>query len=86
MQAGIAQQQNHDAQGADRTYRRVLELDPQNKYAWYNLGVMAHEAGRTANAGADYAEALKIDPKFTSALFNEALLLESSDPIRPVNS
>ncbi|MGW1805091.1 tetratricopeptide repeat protein [Streptomyces sp. NPDC002078] len=80
LQAAIAQQQNHDAQGADRTYRRVLELDPQNKYAWYNLGVMAHEAGRTANARADYDEALKIDPKFTSALFNEALLLESNDP------
>ncbi|MFF4685981.1 tetratricopeptide repeat protein [Streptomyces sp. NPDC001307] len=80
LQAGIAQQQNHDAQGADLTYRRVLKLDPQNKYAWYNLGVMAHEAGRAADARADYDKALNIDPVFTSALFNEALLLESSDP------
>ncbi|MFE1314298.1 tetratricopeptide repeat protein [Streptomyces sp. NPDC058755] len=80
LQAGIAQQQNHDIEGADRTYRRVLELDPQNKYAWYNLGVMAHQASRTADARADYDKALKIDPVFTSALFNKALLVESSDP------
>lgn len=80
LQAGITQQQNHDVEGADRTYRRVLELDPQNKYAWYNLGVMAHQAGRAADARAAYDKALKIDPAFPSALFNEALLVESSDP------
>ncbi|MGW0881623.1 tetratricopeptide repeat protein [Streptomyces sp. NPDC002671] len=82
LQAGIAQQENHDVEAADRSYRRTLELDPQNKYAWYNLGVMAHEAGRAAVARADYDKALKIDPAFTSALFNEGLLLESSDPDR----
>lgn len=82
LQAGIAQQEHHDADGADRTYRRVLELDPQNKYAWYNLGVMAQTAGRAADARADYDQALKTDPAFASALFNEALLLESSDPDR----
>ncbi|MGW3146588.1 MULTISPECIES: tetratricopeptide repeat protein [Streptomyces] len=80
LQAGIAQQENHDLERADRTYRRVLELDPQNKFAWYNLGVMAHEADRVADARADYDKALKIDPAFESALFNEALLLEPSDP------
>lgn len=79
LQAGITQQENHDTQGADRTYRRVLELNPQNKYAWYNLGVMAQKADRTADARADYDKALKVDPVFTSALFNKALLLESSD-------
>ncbi|MGW1909463.1 tetratricopeptide repeat protein [Streptomyces sp. NPDC002076] len=41
---------------------------------------MANEAGRTASARADHDKALKIDPMLTSALFNEALLLESSDP------
>lgn len=82
LQAGILQQNNHDFAGADRAYRRVLELDPQSKFAWYNLGVMAHESGRAADARADYDKALKIDPMFPSALFNEALLLESSDPDR----
>ncbi|MFC9676354.1 tetratricopeptide repeat protein [Streptomyces sp. NPDC056949] len=82
LQAGILQQNNHDLEGADRTYRRVLELDARNKFAWYNLGVIAHGAGRAADARADYDKALKVDPAFTSALFNEALLLETSDPDR----
>ncbi|MFJ3303230.1 tetratricopeptide repeat protein [Streptomyces sp. NPDC086549] len=84
LEAGILQQNNHDFEAADRAYRRVLELDPQNKYAWYNLGVMAHGDGRVADARADYDNALKIDPVFQSALYNESLLLESSDPDRAV--
>ncbi|MDF3298161.1 tetratricopeptide repeat protein [Streptomyces tropicalis] len=82
LQAGILQQKYHDLDGADRTYRRVLELDPQNKFAWYNLGVIAHGYGRVADARADYDKALKIDPVFPSALFNEALLLEPREPDR----
>ncbi|MFJ3333897.1 tetratricopeptide repeat protein [Streptomyces sp. NPDC086766] len=82
LEAGILQQKNHDLEGADRTYRRVLELDPQNKYAWYNLGVIAHGDGRAVDARVAYDKALKVDPAFPPALFNEALLLEPSDPDR----
>ncbi|MFE0516105.1 tetratricopeptide repeat protein [Streptomyces sp. NPDC058964] len=84
LQAGILQQNDHDFEGADRTYRRVLELDPHNKFAWYNLGVIAQGDGRPADARADYDNALKTDPAFPSALFNEAVLLETSDPDRAV--
>jgi len=82
LQAGILQQQNHDVKGAARSYRHVLRLDPQNKFAWYNLGVIAHGDGRTDDARAAYEKALKIDPAFMSALFNEGILLKSSDPDR----
>ncbi|PBC61542.1 hypothetical protein BKI49_23410 [Streptomyces sp. Tue6028] len=80
LQTGIMQQQIPDPKGATVTYRRVLELDPGNKYAWYNLGVMAQQDGRTADARADYDKALKSDASFKSALFNEAILLKTSDP------
>ncbi|MCF3132573.1 tetratricopeptide repeat protein [Streptomyces olivochromogenes] len=82
LQAGILQQNNNDSEGADRTYRRVLELDPHNQFAWYNLGVIAQGDGRVVDARADYEKALQIDPAFPSALFNEAVLLESSEPDR----
>ncbi|MER5718680.1 tetratricopeptide repeat protein [Streptomyces sp. NPDC002132] len=82
LQAGILQQENHDPEGAARAYRRVLRLDPQNKFAWYNLGVISHEDGRTNDALAAYEKSLKIDPAFLSALFNEGILLKSSDPDR----
>ncbi|MFJ8072810.1 tetratricopeptide repeat protein [Streptomyces sp. NPDC096176] len=84
VQAGLMQSQYRDFSGAARSFRRALELDPENKVAWYNLGVIAQRDGRTADARAAYDKALKIDPTFASALFNEAVLLESSDPDRAV--
>ncbi|UYQ64116.1 tetratricopeptide repeat protein [Streptomyces peucetius] len=84
VQAGLMQSQYEDFSGAARTFKRVLELDPENKLAWFNLGVIAQRDGRTADAREAYDRALGIDPKFTSALFNEAVLLESSDPDRAV--
>ncbi|MFI9648641.1 tetratricopeptide repeat protein [Streptomyces sp. NPDC052040] len=80
LQAALLQTQYHDSAGAARTYRRVLDLDPHNKIAWYNLGVLAQQDGRTADARAAYDKALKLDPKYGSALYNEAVLLKSSDP------
>jgi tetratricopeptide (TPR) repeat protein len=80
LQMGILQEKYHDPKAAARTYARVLKLEPENKFAWYNLGVLAQEAGRTGDARAAYDRALKADPAFPPALFNEALLLEPSDP------
>ncbi|MFF5182558.1 tetratricopeptide repeat protein [Streptomyces sp. NPDC000345] len=82
LRTGLTLQQSADPQGASRLYRKVLALDPDNAVAWYNLGVIAHEDGRTADARAAYEKTLKIDPSFQAALFNEALLLKSSDPDR----
>lgn len=84
VQAGLVQSQYQDFSGAARTFRRALELDPDNKLAWYNLGVIAQRDGRTADAREAYDKALKIDPTYASALFNEAVLLESSDPDQAV--
>jgi len=84
LQTGLVQSRYQDRKGAESTFRRVLELDSRNKTAWYNLGVLAHHEGRAAEARNAYDKALKIDPRFTSALFNEAVLLESSEPDRSV--
>jgi Tfp pilus assembly protein PilF len=84
VQAGLVQSQYQDFSGAARTFRRALELDPDNKLAWYNLGVIAQRDGRTADAREAYDKALKIDPTYASALFNEAVLVESSDPDQAV--
>ncbi|MGW3498817.1 tetratricopeptide repeat protein [Streptomyces sp. NPDC001020] len=84
MQTALQQQQHQDSSEAAHTYRRVLELDPHNKLAWYGLGVIAQQDGKRFEARADYDKALKIDPSFMSALFSEAILLKSSDPDRAV--
>jgi Tfp pilus assembly protein PilF len=84
LQTALKQQEERNLRAATRTYRRVLELEPRNKFAWYGLGIVAQQNGMTADAVAAYDKALKIDPSFMSALFSEALMLKSSDPDRAV--
>ena len=38
LQTALKQQQQQNPQGAAGTYRRLLDLDPDNKFAWYGLG------------------------------------------------
>ena len=59
---------------ASRLYRRVLILDPQNKFAYYNLGLIAQTHGLDQDAADDYGQALRIDPTFAPALFNLAIV------------
>ncbi|WP_405669134.1 tetratricopeptide repeat protein [Streptomyces sp. NBC_00055] len=80
LSAGLMQSQYQDFSGAATTFKRVVALDPHNKIAWYNLGVIAQRDGKKADAREAYDKALKIDPSFDSALFNEALLIKSSEP------
>ncbi|MEU2432570.1 tetratricopeptide repeat protein [Streptomyces sp. NPDC007861] len=84
LHAGLLQAKYQDYTGAAGTFRDVVELDPGNKLAWYNLGVIAQRDGRKTEARAAYEKALKTDPKFTPALFNEAVLVESSEPDRAI--
>jgi tetratricopeptide (TPR) repeat protein len=55
-------------------YRQALALDPRNKFAVFNLGVIDQSQGRADSAENNYRLALQIDPNFTSALFNLAIL------------
>ncbi|MFG2985723.1 tetratricopeptide repeat protein [Streptomyces sp. NPDC048258] len=84
VQTGILQGKYQDLHGAETSFKRALELDPGNKLAWYNLGVIAQQDGRPSDARDAYDKALKIDPKYTSALYNEAVLLKSSEPDRAI--
>ncbi|MFI1471463.1 tetratricopeptide repeat protein [Streptomyces wuyuanensis] len=84
LQAGHVQAQHKDFDGAEATFKRVLEMEPGNKLAWYNVGVVTARDGRPADALKAYDTALKIDPSFTSALFNQAVLLKASDPDRAI--
>ncbi|GLF93290.1 tetratricopeptide repeat protein [Streptomyces yaizuensis] len=80
LHSGLLQVRHQDIPNAKATFRRVLALDPENKFAWYNLGVLAQNEGHRADAHHAYDAALKSDASYTSALFNKALLLETSDP------
>jgi tetratricopeptide (TPR) repeat protein len=55
-------------------YQEVLVLDPENKFAYYNLGLIDQTQGRIDAAAANYVQAIDIDPAFTPALFNLAII------------
>ena len=72
-------------------YKEVLALDPENVFAYYNLGVIHQTRGRAGAAEDHYQQALDIDPDFVPALFNVAVLrteagelLEAADLYRQI--
>lgn len=79
VEAALQQLDKGDDAKARATFENVLELDSDNVYAHYNLGLLAQNSGKDAAAIKHYDAALKADPKFTSALYNKGIVLESGD-------
>jgi tetratricopeptide (TPR) repeat protein len=79
INTGIAQANGKQYQQAETTFRDVLVLSPNNKFAWYNLGLIAQVQNQSSPALADYSKALSIDPKYTPAMYNKAILLERTN-------
>lgn len=79
-QAPDAIQRGLQAQGAGRldeaanAYQEALDLDPRNKVALYDLGVVYELTGRPVAAENQYRLALSVDPDFVLPLFNLAIL------------
>jgi tetratricopeptide (TPR) repeat protein len=59
---------------ATAAYFETLAKDAKNKFAFYNLGVIAQGQSRAAAAESYYRLAIDQDPKMGSALFNLAIL------------
>src|SRR5262249_3673340 len=62
MSSGMQSHSAGDTVGAQQAFRKVLQLDPQNTDAFFNLGALAQQQGDLQGALADYQSALKIAP------------------------
>ncbi|HEX9122388.1 MAG TPA: tetratricopeptide repeat protein [Actinomycetota bacterium] len=78
LAAGLRAHKAGNLQEAQADYREALVHDPQDKYAYYNLGLIAQTQGNRAAAELNYQAALGIDPNFVPALFNLAIVKASS--------
>lgn len=74
LQQGLAAQAEGDFVTAVEAYLRVIQLDPENKFAYYNLGVIRQGHGDLQAAESHYRTTLGLDPDFVPALFNLAIL------------
>jgi tetratricopeptide (TPR) repeat protein len=68
-----------DPDEAGRLFSSVLDLDPDNVFAHYNLGYLAQLDGEIAPALEHYTAALDAQPDFAPALYNLAILTEPVD-------
>lgn len=58
-------------------YDRILEMNPENTYAWNNKGVAQFKAGRPDEAIESYNRSLQIDPGNLDALRNSGFVYRS---------
>ncbi len=74
LSAGLEAHVAGNLDEAAKDYRAALALDPQNKFAYFDLGVIDETRNNLASAENNYRQALGIDPDFPSALFNLAIV------------
>ena len=73
--AGMANENTGDHKGAERAFRRGLELNPNDVELHNALGWTLFQDGRSEQAVTEYEHALAVDPKHAKAHNNLALSL-----------
>lgn len=77
LDSGVEAHLKGDLETARSLYLTALEREPNNKFAHYNLGLLAQKAGDPAEAEARYGKAMSVDPFFLPAIYNLAVLKEN---------
>ena len=74
LQQGLQAQVAGNLEEAEKDFKEVIERDPNNKYAHYDLGLIYQTQGKSSDGEDEYNKALAVDPKFGPALYNLAIL------------
>jgi tetratricopeptide (TPR) repeat protein len=77
VEQGYALAARGESAGAERAYRRAIELAPEMAESYYNLGVLLQGGGRDEEAIACYRKALARRPAFAEAHNNLGNLLRA---------
>ncbi len=75
LRAGMANERTGDHSGAERAYRRGLEVDPNNVEMHNSLGWTLFQEAKTSEAVAEYRKALAADPNHVKSHNNLGLAL-----------
>jgi tetratricopeptide (TPR) repeat protein len=80
LNAGLAAQAAGNLTEAASDYKSAIAKDTQNKYAYYDLGLVEQLMGQSAASEVNYRAALQLDPTFVPALFNLAIVRTAPSP------
>lgn len=70
-----------DESGAEKTYREVLSLDPENPDAHLELGLLHDRRGEAAEAEEHFMESLKADPSNPRTLYSYASIYYAANDL-----
>jgi tetratricopeptide (TPR) repeat protein len=80
LKSGLTQADKKNWSAATTSFQNVLAINPSNVYANYDLGWIAQSRGNSNEAISYYKKCLAANAVYTPAMYNEAILLESSHP------
>jgi tetratricopeptide (TPR) repeat protein len=80
LNAGLAVQAAGNLTQAASDYKSAIADDGQNKYAYYDLGLVEELMGQPAASEVNYRATIQLDPTFVPALFNLAILRTAPSP------
>lgn len=66
----------HDFDKAINCFKRIIELEPKNYRAWYNLGISYFKLKKNKEALDAFKQAIKIKPDYMYCYYNIGLLYE----------
>lgn len=75
LAVALALHQQGDLAAAEQAYNSLLDMNPANQFAHYNLGVIRQGEGKLDEAVARYDQALAIDGAMVEAHYNRGLAL-----------
>lgn len=78
--AGMDLLRQGNTSAARQLFARAVAREPQNPVGHYDLGVTLQRAGDSRDAVRQYRLALAQDPRYTPALYNEAVIIAPRDP------
>jgi tetratricopeptide (TPR) repeat protein len=83
--AALQLQKQGKLSAAAQLYQQVITAEPTNVFARYDLGVVDQASNDPVGALQAYGEALTINPKYVPALYNEATIYATTDPISAIS-
>ena len=61
---------------AEKIFKKVIEIDPTNYRAYYNLGIVNFNLDKIEKAKLCYEEAIRIKPDYKHCIYNMGLIYE----------